>query len=105
MAVLFTMIGSVVFVLIGDIELVANVTNFATFLVFLAVNLALIVLRRRESSLGVFPGSGLNLMGVPFIAVLGAVSSFLMLLQFDLAIVAIAAAVLGFGAIFYRLAT
>jgi APA family basic amino acid/polyamine antiporter len=104
MAVLFTMIGSVVFVLIGDIELVANVTNFATFLVFLAVNLALIVLRRRESSVGVLPGSGLNLMGVPFIAVLGAVSSFLMLLQFDLVIVAITATVLGFGAIFYRLA-
>ena len=46
--------------------------------------------------------SGLNLMGVPLVAVLGAVSSFLMLLQFDLVVVAIAAAVLGFGALFYR---
>ncbi len=104
MAVLFTMIGSVAFVLFGDIELVANVTNFATFLVFLAVNLALISLRRRELSLGIASRSRLNLMGVPIVAVLGAVSSFLMLLQFDLVIVAIAAAVLGFGALFYRLA-
>ncbi|MCP8307547.1 MAG: amino acid permease [archaeon] len=101
-AILFTMAISSLFALIGDIELVANVTNFTTFLVFFAVNLALISLRRKRINKKEAFKSPLTIMNVPVLAVFGALSSFIMLLQFDLLIVAIATLVIGLGAIFYK---
>ncbi|MCP8315687.1 MAG: amino acid permease, partial [archaeon] len=101
-AILFTMAISSLFALIGDIELVANVTNFTTFLVFFAVNLALISLRRKRINKKEAFKSPLTILNVPVLAVFGALSSFIMLLQFDLLIVAIATLVIGLGAIFYK---
>jgi APA family basic amino acid/polyamine antiporter len=102
-AILLTMIVSCLFVLPGDIELVANVTNFAIFFVFFIVNLALIVLRRKKViDKGVFR-SPLAVMNVPVLAVLGAVSSFMMLLQFDILVITISIFVTCLGAIIYKL--
>ncbi|MGQ9718685.1 MAG: APC family permease [Nitrososphaerales archaeon] len=102
-AILLTMIVSCLFVLPGDIELVANVTNFAIFFVFFIVNLALIVLRRKKAiDKGVFR-SPLTVMNVPVLAVLGAVSSFMMLLQFDILVITISIFATCLGAIIYKL--
>jgi len=100
-AILFAMAISSLFALIGDIEFVANVTNFTTFLVFFAVNIALISLRRKRADKKAFK-SPFTIMNVPVLAVFGALSSFIMLLQFDLLVVAIAALIIGLGAIFYK---
>lgn len=47
-AVVVSALGAGAFVLIGDLTLVASVTDFAIYLVFVAVNGAVIVLRRRR---------------------------------------------------------
>lgn len=101
-AILLTMIISTLFAFLGDIELVANVTNFTIFLVFIAVNLALISLRRRGSNKNEVFKSPFTVKNVPVLAVFGALSSFIMLLQFDLLVVAMAVLVTGLGAIFYK---
>jgi len=101
-AILFTMMISSLFALLGDIELVANVTNFTTFLVFFAVNLALISLRRKRTNKKEVFKSPITIKNVPVLAVFGALSSFIMLLQFDLLIIAIAILVTGLGAILYK---
>ena len=47
LAVLFVMILSIVFALIGDIKIVAEVTNFAIFATFIIINGALLALRKK----------------------------------------------------------
>ena len=44
-AILITTVIAILFTVIGDISIVANITNFFLFLTFLAVNLSLIILR------------------------------------------------------------
>src|SRR5262249_46163668 len=46
-AVIVAVIGAVAFACIGDLTLIASVTNFAVYAVFLAVNASVIVLRWR----------------------------------------------------------
>jgi len=100
--ILFTMAISSLFALIGDIELVANVTNFTTFLVFFAVNMALINLRHKRATNKKAFKSPFTIMNVPVLAVLGALSSLIMLLQFDLPVITISILVIALGAIFYK---
>jgi APA family basic amino acid/polyamine antiporter len=101
-AILFTMLISSLFTLLGDIELVANVTNFTTFLVFFSVNLALISLRFKKAGKKEAFRSPLTIMNLPILAVFGALSSLMMLLQFELTVVIIAFLTMGLGAILYK---
>ena len=102
-AILLITAASLPFVLLGDIELVANVTNVMIFLVFLAVNLALIILSRNRTGDKEAFKSPFRVKNVPVTAILGATSSFLMLLQFDLLVVVISALVIGLGGIIYKI--
>ncbi|MEZ5407294.1 MAG: APC family permease [Acidimicrobiales bacterium] len=47
-AVVVSAVTAGAFVLVGDLTLVASVTDFAIYVVFVAVNLAVVVLRRRQ---------------------------------------------------------
>ena len=72
-----------VFVLVGKLTLVASVTDFAVYVVFLAVNGAVIVLRWRQPLRQrpfKVPGPGRR---VPVLAVLGIVAVAVMLTQLD----------------------
>ena len=87
----------------GDIELVANVTNFMIFLVFLVVNLCLIYLAWRRQVGEVVFRTPLRISDVPVSAVLGVFSSSIMLMQFDFSVVVIALLMAALGAGFYRI--
>jgi len=103
-AVFVTMALSAVFVLLGDVGLVASVTNFMIFLVYLVVNLALISLRLKGATgTGGFR-SPFNVSKVPIFAVLGAVSSIAMLFQFNATIVLISVVATVLGIPIYRFA-
>ncbi len=100
-AILLIMVASIGFALIRDIELIANVTNFVTFIVFFTVNLALINLYRHNRVNKSRVSKVLAIKNVPALAVLGAILSFAMLFQFDLLISAIALLLVVVGALIY----
>ena len=72
-----------VFTLVGELALIAAVTDFAVYVVFLAVNGTVVALRRRRPDLPrpfAVPGS---LGGIPVIPVLGILSVVMMLSYLD----------------------
>ncbi|MBI2671757.1 amino acid permease [Candidatus Woesearchaeota archaeon] len=78
-AIFFVMILTIVFALVGDISLVANLTNLFLFITFASVNLSLIILRYKckNNKRGfVCPG---NIGSFSFIAFLGFLSSLFMM--------------------------
>lgn len=73
------MLITLIFILIGDIEIVANLTNFFLFLTFASVNLALIVLRYKNKTIKrPFKCPG-NIGNFSLVALLGFLSSLFML--------------------------
>jgi APA family basic amino acid/polyamine antiporter len=102
-AILSIMVFSAAFSLVGDIELIANVANFVTFIVFLTVNLALINLYRKKAVKANKYSKALSIRRVPILAVLGAALSFAMLFQFNPLVIIIALLLLFFGAPLYYL--
>lgn len=102
-AVLLTGIASLPFVLLGDIELVANVTNLMIFLVFLTVNLALIALSRKRKENTEDYKSPFRIRNVPLTAIFGAATSFIMLFQFNAPVIIISALATAFGILTYAI--
>ncbi|NLI74417.1 MAG: amino acid permease [Euryarchaeota archaeon] len=74
-AILISSILALLFCAVGDIEFVANVANYTIFMVFLAVDLALLILWRK----GIIEEIWFALAGI-----LGVITSLIMLTQFDL---------------------
>ncbi len=72
------------FMLIGDLSRIAAVTDFAVYLVFLAVNAAVIVLRFRVPALGRPFRVPFAIRRVPVLPVLGFASTVVMLTQLEL---------------------
>lgn len=98
-AVLVTMVFSSLFVLLGNIEFVAEITNFGTFIIFALVNLSVIVLRYRKPNLrGVFR-IPLTIGKMPLIPLLGLLSSGLLIPQLNLRVIALGLAVILIGVI------
>lgn len=93
-AILFSMIGSIAFCFLGGIELTANAANFTIFLVFLAVNLAVIQFARKGSKIGKWYAIS---------AIMGAVTSVLMLTQFGWEVMLLAATITVIGAGVFKL--
>ncbi len=83
LAVLLTGILSAAFVLVGKIEVVASITDFALFSTFAIVNLSLIVLRYHAPNLKRSFKAPVNIGSFPVLAALGAASSVFMLFQFE----------------------
>ena len=79
-AVIAVMLLSMAFALIGDIEMVAEITNFSIFAVFAIVNASLIAIRYKlpPASKGTFRVP-LNIGKLPVLALFGIVASLFML--------------------------
>jgi APA family basic amino acid/polyamine antiporter len=86
-AVLIVMILPCFFVLLGDIRLVAEITNFGTFIVFASVNLSAIWLRYRNSDWERPFKTPITIGKVPLIPLLGLISCGLMVTQFRLDVI------------------
>jgi len=95
-------IGAIGFAAAGDIRLIASVTDFAVYVVFLAVNAAVVVLRRRAPDLARpfrTPGA---VGGVPVLPVAGSVAAIAMVPQLELGSLWLGAALLALGLLVQR---
>lgn len=102
-AVVAAAIGAVGFALIGDLTFIASVTDFAVYVVFLAVNASVIVLRRRvpEAPRGFrVPGS---IRGVPVVPIAGSLAAVAMIPQLTGSSLLLGVGLLGIGAVAYRI--
>jgi APA family basic amino acid/polyamine antiporter len=101
-AIAIVAVGAVGFACFGDLTLIASVTDFAVYVVFLAVNATVIVLRRRtpdaQRSFRI-PGA---VRGVPVVPVVASLVTLTMLPQLDPASLWIGVALLGVGGIAYK---
>jgi APA family basic amino acid/polyamine antiporter len=98
-AILVTMVLSSLFVLLGNIEFVAEVTNFGTFIIFASVNLSAIVLRYRKPSLRGGFRTPLTIGKLPLVPFVGLVSSGLLIPQLNVNAIALGSMVLLIGII------
>ncbi len=107
-AILVAAVLSAAFAMIGDIALIAGVTDAAIYLVFLATNGTLIVLRFKLPSAERPFRSPLAIGRVPLLAVLGIASTLLMMTQLDInslvlgSLVLAAGLLAGWGGAVYR---
>lgn len=83
-ATTFVMVFSILFTLFGDIRMVAGITNFGIFLLFLFINASVILLRYREPSVKRPFKSPINIGKFPLGAFLGLLFSLLMILYLEI---------------------
>jgi len=103
-AILTTMIFSMLFIFLGDIELIANITSLGVFITFALVNLSLIWLRYNKPNLKRPFKVPLNIKKFPVIPFFGLISCLLMLTQFDLFVILFGLVVLiGSGVLVYAI--
>jgi APA family basic amino acid/polyamine antiporter len=96
-AIVAVAIAAAAFAALGEFTVIAAVTDFAVYVVFLAVNATVIVLRHRRPDLPrPFAAPG-TIAGVPALPVLGLVSVALMLTLLDRSAVALGLALCGVG--------
>ncbi len=86
-AVFFTMIFAMIMVFLGDIELVANLTNTAVFLTFILINLSLIALRYKMPKTKRPFKVPFSVGKFPILPVFGVVSSLFMLTNINFKII------------------
>jgi len=103
LAVFVIMLSSIIFVFLGDVEFVANLTSFGAFLTFASVNISLIFLRYREADLKRPFKAPLNIGRFSVIAFLGLLSCLFMIIQFDLTVILSGSLLTVMGAIVYKL--
>jgi APA family basic amino acid/polyamine antiporter len=103
-SIFLTMCLAMLFVLLGDIVVVASLTNLVVFLTFLSVNLSLILLRYTLPKMHREFKVPLNIGRFPLLALFGAVSTLLMISQFSLNLILFGLFVIGVGLVFYPLA-
>ncbi len=96
-SILISMVISMVFILLGDIKLVAGITNFGAFIVFILVNLSAIILRYRKPGIKREFKSPINIGKFPIISFLGFLSCFLMIFYLEVKSVIIGILILVFG--------
>jgi APA family basic amino acid/polyamine antiporter len=102
-AIVVTAVGAVGCTLLGSIALVASVTDFAVYVVFLAVNATVIVLRRRAPSRARPFRVPVSLGGVPVPAVLGFLAAAAMLPQLEPRSASVGMAFVAAGALVHAL--
>jgi APA family basic amino acid/polyamine antiporter len=88
-AVIAVTLGAFLFLFLGDIGVVANVTNFTLFVTFGVVNSAVIILRMKNPAIPrpfTIPGA---IRAVPVIPVLGILSCAFLFLQLTVEVIAI----------------
>lgn len=102
-AIVIAAAGAIGFALVGDLTLIASVTNFAVYVVFLAVNAAVIVLRRTAPDTPRPFRSPGSIRGVPVFPVLGSVAALAMVPQLETSSLWLGVALLAAGLAAYRL--
>ncbi len=102
-AVIVILITSMAFTLIGDIVIVANITVFAIVITFAAVNLAVIVLRYTEPDIERKFKVPINIGKFPILPLFGLGISIYMAFQFEIEVVLVGIAIIGIGAVFYKI--
>lgn len=100
-AVLCMMLLSVVFILLENIDLVANLTSLGVLVTFALVNLSVIWLRYKKPELNRPFKVPIKIGGFPVIPFLGLLSCLLMVTQFNIDLISVGAVVLVAGALFY----
>jgi len=101
LAVLITMILTMIPLFLGDISIVANATVFGVLITFFLVNLSLIALRRKKPDLERPFKLKPNFGWVPIIALLGCIVCFGLLFTFNLLIVVIQLIIVLFGVVVF----
>ncbi len=96
-AIILIFFVSIGFIMIGDIRVVAEMTNLGSFLVFLSVNVALIWLRYKKPKVRRPFRSPINIGKFPVLAFLGGLFCFLMLFYFELTVIMFGMVVLAIG--------
>ena len=102
-AIVIAAAGAIGFALVGDLTLIASVTNFAVYVVFLAVNAAVIVLRRTAPDTPRPFRSPGSIRRVPVLAVLGSVAALAMVPQLETSSLWLGGGLLAAGLIAYQL--
>jgi len=102
-AVIVVMIASMFFIFLRDLELVAGITNFATFTIFSSVNVALIWLRYRQPELERLFKVPLNIGKFPVIPFLGLISSIVLAYHLEPLSVLVGILVLLIGGVIFKI--
>jgi len=100
-AIVVATVGAIAFACVGELTFIASVTDFAVYLVFLAVNAAVIVLRHRAPSQARpfrTPGA---IRGVPVLPVAGIVATLTMIPQLEPSSLLLGLALLAVGGVAY----
>ncbi len=103
LAILVTMVFSILFVFLGNLELVASLTSFGAFVTFAFVNISLIYIRYRKTELKRPFKVPLNLGRFPITGFLGLLSCLFLILQFSPTVILSGALFLISGLILYKL--
>ncbi|MBI4017496.1 MAG: amino acid permease [Candidatus Aenigmarchaeota archaeon] len=104
-SVMLVMALSVAALLIGDIKTIALLTDIGVFLVYIAINAALITLRYKAPAIERTFRSPLSIGRFPILALLGIVSSGVLLLHFEPKLLLYEAAIVASGIVVYALFT
>jgi basic amino acid/polyamine antiporter, APA family len=102
-AIVVAAVGAIGFATIADLTLIASVTNFAVYVVFLAVNAAVVVLRRTAPDTARpfrTPGA---IGGIPILPIAGSVAALAMVPQLEATSLWLGAGLLAVGMVAYRL--
>jgi APA family basic amino acid/polyamine antiporter len=102
-AIVVAAVGAIAFACIGDLTFIASVTDFAVYIVFLAVNAAVIVLRRRapdQPRRFRIPGT---IRGVPVLPLAGIAATLTMIPQLQTSSLLLGLLLLAAGAVAYLL--
>ena len=101
-AIIATSIFVVLFMLIGKIETVAEITNFSVFIIFAAINLSLIKSRYIKHKKEMFH-EPLNIRKFPVMALLGLITTLLMIVNLELNVILLGSGLILFGFILYKI--
>jgi len=102
-AIMAAAVISMIFVFLGDIKLVAEITNFFAFVVFILVNLSTIALRYRKPELKREFKSPLNIGNFPLLPFFGLLVCFLMIYSLEIKSVLIGLLMFGIGIVALRI--
>lgn len=100
-AILIMLFLSMFFILLENIDFVANLTSLGVFFTFALVNLSVIWLRYKKQDFNRPFKTPLNIGKFPVIPFLGLLSCLLMVSQFNLNVLFLGSVVLGLGVIFF----
>lgn len=103
LAILVTMFVSIIFLFMGDLELVAALTSFGAFITFAFVNISLIYIRYRRAELERPFRAPLNIGKFPITGFLGLLTCLFLVSQFNITVILSGSIFLFAGVVLYKL--